>query len=188
MLPFALAAVGILVLPERAPRGFNSFGVQTYGKQGIGPGWNETVFRATAQAMVDQGLLAKGFDTIVIDGGTSNWPNPHLFDKYGRNFPNPAVWPSSGPGGALGWAPLAKWTHKLGSSLAFGTSVGCRPPWLRRARQSSDIFPPPSLHGDVLAADARSSYSAAASLLLLGIATRLLVYISLRAVDRSRRK
>jgi alpha-galactosidase len=108
----------VLILPQRAPRGWNSFGVQTYGGHRIGPGWNETVFRNTARAIVDQGLLAKGYDTIVIDGGTSNWPDPALFDKYGRCLPNPAVWPSSGAGGELGWAPLAKWTHGLG--LKFG--------------------------------------------------------------------
>ena len=71
----------VLVLPERAPRGWNSFGVQTYGSHHIGPGFNETVFRDTARAIVDQGLLAKGYDTIVIDGGTSNWPDPALFDE-----------------------------------------------------------------------------------------------------------
>lgn len=63
-LVVVLRVEATLVLPDRAPRGFNSFDLQVYAKQHIGPGWNESIYRATAQAMVAQGLLARGYDTV----------------------------------------------------------------------------------------------------------------------------
>lgn len=44
--------------------------------------------------MVDQGLLAAGFDTIVIDGG---WSGGNL-DGYGRAVPSRGMWPSAADG------------------------------------------------------------------------------------------
>ena len=93
-------AAGTLVLPETPPRGFNSFDLQVYSRSGAGPGWNESVFRETALAMRASGLLARGYDTIVIDGGWSD----HA-DEYGRPLPREADWPSSA--GGKGFAPLA---------------------------------------------------------------------------------
>ena len=80
---------GTLVLPSTPPRGFNSFDLQVYHRKGVGPGWNESVYRTTAKALVSQGLLTRGYDTIVIDGGWSD----HA-DKYGRSLPNEKRWPS----------------------------------------------------------------------------------------------
>lgn len=62
-------------------------------------------------AMVSQGLLAKGYDTIVIDGG---WSTGDL-DEWGRSIPNTANWPSAA--GGKGFGPLAKWTHSLGLKM-----------------------------------------------------------------------
>ena len=83
------SVISTLVLPSIPPRGFNSFDLQVYDRKGIGPGWNESVYRTTAKALVSQGLLAKGYDTIVIDGGWSD----HA-DEYGRALPNEKKWPS----------------------------------------------------------------------------------------------
>ena len=90
ILPWS--AISRLVLPSTPPRGFNSFDLQVYHRQGVGPGWNESVYRTTAKALVSQGLLARGYDTIVLDGGTGGWSD-HV-DEYGRRLPNEKLWPS----------------------------------------------------------------------------------------------
>ena len=112
------AAQATLVLPTAPPRGFNSFDLQVYrrgvyrnGTGGKGPGWNETVYRDTARAMVSQGLLAKGFDTMVIDGG---WSGGQM-DEFGRSIPDVTNWPSAA--GGKGFGPLAEWTHSLGLKM-----------------------------------------------------------------------
>ena len=66
--------------------------------------------------MVDSGLLAKGFDTIVIDGGWSECGATATgCDGFGRSLPNPDVWPSSA--GGKGFGPLADFVHGLGLKL-----------------------------------------------------------------------
>jgi alpha-galactosidase len=108
----ATLARATLVLPSTPPRGFNSFDLQMYSGEW---GWNETAYRETALAMVAQGLVAKGYDTIVLDGG---WSLGAL-DEWGRSVPPTQRWPSAaGPNGTnLGLKPLAKWTHDLGLKL-----------------------------------------------------------------------
>lgn len=106
----AHAVVGTLVLQDTPPKGWNSFDLQ-WDKLN----WNETVFRQSAQALVDQGFAKAGYDTIVIDGG---WSGPHLnIDEYGRPIPNPDAWPSSR--GGKGFAPLATWAHSLGLKIGI---------------------------------------------------------------------
>jgi hypothetical protein len=101
-----------LVLPSVPPRGFNSFDLQMYSGEW---GWNETAYRETAEAMVAQGLVEKGYDTIVLDGGWS----VGALDEWGRSIPPTQRWPSAvGANGTnLGLKPLAKWTHDLGLKI-----------------------------------------------------------------------
>ena len=112
LLGSATLARAVLVLPSTPPRGFNSFDLQMYSGEW---GWNETAYRATALAMVAQGLVEKGYDTIVLDGGWS----VGALDEFGRSVPPTQRWPSAaGPNGTnLGLKPLAKWTHDLGLKI-----------------------------------------------------------------------
>ena len=95
----------------------------------LGTAINETNFLAHCQFMADH-LLEFGYDHCMIDAGWSaqgHAPENFLVDGYGRPLPNPRLFPSAGPNGTLGFAPLAKKVHALGLKFGFHDWRGVLP-------------------------------------------------------------
>ena len=82
LLTLLRAATSVVVLPDRAPKGFNSF--DDYHSQTL----NQSTAHALATAMASQ-LLPHGFDHFVLDGGWARSTDADgnvtwHFDEWGR--------------------------------------------------------------------------------------------------------
>ena len=77
LLTLLRAATSVVVLPDRAPKGFNSF--DDYHSQTL----NQSTAHALATAMASQ-LLPHGFDHFVLDGGWAQRPAAVAKHRYPR--------------------------------------------------------------------------------------------------------
>ena len=95
----------------------------------LGTAVNETSFLEHCEYMAIH-LLRHGYDHCLLDAGWSaQGPAPEnaLVDPHGRPLPNPALWPSAGVDGSLGFGPLAAKVHKLGLKFGFHVWRGVLP-------------------------------------------------------------
>ena len=101
----------------------------------VGDSVNETIFLAHCAWMAEH-LLPFGYDFCILDAGWNKEgpsecpkvpvagkppcvPQNSVIDEHGRPLPNPELWPSAGPGGKLGFKPLATKLHSMGLKLGF---------------------------------------------------------------------
>ena len=87
----------------------------------LGTAVNETNFLEHCTFM-SKHLLEFGYDHCMVDAGWSAQgpaPGNTLVDPHGRPLPNPRLWPSAGPNGSLGFAPVAERVHEMGLKFGF---------------------------------------------------------------------
>ncbi len=119
-LPFSSA---ILVLPDRPPRGFNTFDSYEFDQV------NESLVLALADAMAAQ-LLPHGYEFLVVDGGwtESRHPNGTRFehiDSFGRPIAAPERYPT-------GMAWLGDQVRRRGLKFGLWTIRGVHVDAVRR--------------------------------------------------------
>lgn len=106
--PELINALGLHERTLKKPlRGFNSW-------NSFGPSIDEKTIKEIMQAMKEKGLLEKGFDTVIIDGG---WRSEHLTPS-GLLSSNPEKFPDM--------ASLAAHAHQQGFKLGLHIPIGTK--------------------------------------------------------------